>query len=261
MSPATDPTARRFFLARTPDEGPASLAPEDADHARRVLRLGPGDELVGLDGRGGLWPLRITAMDRDGCELEPCGDPTRDPEPGSPGAALPWIEVASAIPKGGRCEDMLDRLVQLGAAGWTPLRTARSPKGSEDLTPHRLARLERRAREACKQSRRSWMPRLHPVVAPGDLVAARPGAALTVLEPGAARLLVDAGAPRGTRAAPTVLVIGPEGGWTEEEHAALLDGGATAAALGPHVLRVETAAEAALAVVTQLGVASRGSEG
>jgi len=254
---------RRFFVARgaradaaAGSPAPVELAPEEAAHALRVLRLRRGDELLGLDGEGSTWSLRVAACGRGSVEVEPLGPPVREPAPGTPGAPLPRIELAVAWPRGARGEDMLDRLVQLGAAAVTPLAAHRSgPEPAPGPGPGaaRLRRLERRAREACKQSRRSWLPTIEPPCTPAELVARREGAVACVLDPAAAPLLgdvaraaLDAGA--GTPARPLLLVVGPEGGFAPDEHAALAEGGARFARLAPFVLRIETAAEAALAV-------------
>ena len=242
-----------FFLE--PGRSPAEprLLEEEARHATQVLRLGAGALLLGLDGRGGRQPLRVRALERRELALEPAGTPTHEPAPGEEGAPLPWFEVAVAWPRRNRVEDMLNRLVQLGAAAIRPL-VARQ-RGPEEVPARAPERLLRVAREACKQAGRAWLPELEPALTPAELAAHHVGAALAVLEPDAAlsfdawlRSLRPGPLGLGTRTHPIVLVIGPEGGWTEEEREALRARGASATWLGPHVLRVETAAEAAMAI-------------
>lgn len=227
------------------------LEPEDAAHARRVLRLGVGDPLVGLDGRGGRWPLRVTHASGGAFEIEATGEPDLEPGPGEPGGALPWIEVAVSLPREKRAEAMLDRLVQLGFAALTPLWCERSQGPLRELSETRSRRLQRTAREACKQCDRAWMPRVHPTCVPADLLAARPRGPVALLDPSAQETLLDwAGTLEpdvGTPETPLVLVVGPEGGFTTEERDDLLAQGARPVCLGPHTLRIETAAEAGLA--------------
>lgn len=150
----------------------------------------------------------------------------------------------------------MDRLVQLGASALTPLVAERTQGGERALPEARRARIARVAREACKQSRRAWMPVLHEPLPAAELARARPGAALALLDPEAGERLVDwaAGlAPgAGTRERPLVLAVGPEGGFDAAETEALLAGGASRRCLGPHVLRIETACEAALAGLVQV---------
>lgn len=249
-------TERCFFLAVSPEEGRPELFREEVEHALRVLRMQAGEVLTGLDGRGGAFPLRIVRADRHLLELEPAGLSWREPAPGEVDAKLPWIEVAAVLPRGSRAEDLVDALVQLGAAAITPLATDRAQGGRSDVSSARAARLERAAREACKQSRRTWMPALHPEIALADLLEARGHAAVCALHPGGLQDLAawTRGLDRGrfgSAEAPIVLLIGPEGGFSPAELDRLERHGVARAALGPHVLRIETAAAAALAVAVQ----------
>jgi len=245
--------SRTFFLAHTEDE--PELFPEDAAHARRVLRLREGALLTGLDGRGGRLPLRVTSTSEGSFQVAPAGPATREPAPGEPGARLPWIELAVAIPKEKRAETMLDRLIQLGLAALTPLAAERSQAHQRELSAGRRRRFERIAREACKQCGRSWLPEIHPARTPKELLEARAGASLALLAPRAGRPLHawarELGPEAGTREHPIVLVVGPEGGLTSDEERALHEAGAQPLCIAPHVLRIETAAEAALAGLVQ----------
>jgi 16S rRNA (uracil1498-N3)-methyltransferase len=246
-----------FFLAPEATPEAPRLAEEDERHALRVLRLAPGAQLVGLDGRGVRFPLRVRARTERGLELEAAGDATREPEPGEAGAPLPWIELAVAWPRKNRVEDMLDRLVQLGAAAIRPLEAEH--RGPEEVPSEAPPRHLRIAREACKQSQRAWLPELLSATTPLALAAERRGAALAWLDPDAGlsldawlRSLAPAPLGVGTRARPITLAIGPEGGWSTAERAAFEEHGANATWLGPNVLRVETAAEAAMAIAAVL---------
>ena len=265
MSGSLDLRATRlFFLDTTPDEGRPRLAPEDERHAVRVLRLSPGDELTGTDGRGRAWPLRVSAAGRGGLELEVAGALRVVPAPGEEQAGLPWVEVAVALPRGGRTEEMLDRLVQLGIAALTPLVSERVQGPLREVSPMRLERLARTAREACKQCKRLWLPEIREPLRTTQLPDVRQGAWLAVLDPAAALdvlewsrgLVADDGAAIGTRERPLVVVVGPEGGLTEDERAGLRERGACEVRLGPHLLRIETAAEAAVAclILARAGV-------
>ena len=189
-----------------------------------MLRLRPGDEVTVSDGAGGRLRCRF------GPALEPMGEVERVPRP------FPEVAVAFAVVKGERPEWAVQKLTEIGVDRIVPLVTARSvvrwPLGEAG---GQLARLRRVAREAAVQSRRVWLPVVDEV-RPFETVAGEAGAALA--HPG--------GAPPAL-ARPTVL-IGPEGGWDDSELAA----GPALVGLGPAVLRTETAATVAGALLCAL---------
>lgn len=245
-------SAPAFFLDSAPGES-LRLQPEDALHAARVLRLGAGDLLFGLDGKGGRFPLRVREVQRNELQLEAAGEREHTPAPGEEGSPLPWFEVAVSWPRRNRVEEMVSRLVQLGVAAIRPLLARQ--RGPEEVPEEVTERVRRVAREACKQSGRAWLPEFEARLAPDELAKRRPDSALALLDPEAGlaldtwlRCLQPAPGGLGTRTRPIVLLIGPEGGIAAEEREALLLGGASPTWLAPHILRVETAAEAAMAV-------------
>lgn len=279
-SPASAPF-RRFLLEGALEPGPApldtpptgtdldatpptlELVESDREHVLRVLRLGVGEQILGLDGRGGTWPLRIVDVRKRRLTLEPAGPPSFEPRPGDPGAPLPWIEVASALPRAGRAEGLLDRLTQIGVAAWTPLAFERSTPAARGAGPGRERRLLRAVGEACKQSRRSWIPQINGTVPMEEWLSAVEPARTAVLTPGSRTIpgewLSNLGDGSFPRDRPLRLLVGPEGGLSASETALLEDRGLTPLGLGPHILRIETAAEAALAGLVQAWWARRGS--
>ena len=201
-----------------------ALAPDDRHHLERVLRLRAGDELTVSDGAGGHRRRRF------GATLEPVGEVQNHPRP------EPQVTVAFALVKGQRPEWAVQKLTEIGVDRIVPLLAARSvvrwPAGD---SAGQLTRLRRVAKEAAMQSRRVWLPVVDGV-APFAAVAARPGAVLAHpdgLPPSLAR---------------PVVLVGPEGGWDERELAA----GPPLVRLGPSVLRTETAAVVAGALLCAL---------
>jgi 16S rRNA (uracil1498-N3)-methyltransferase len=189
-----------------------------------VLRLRAGEELTVSDGAGGRRRCRF------GPTLEPVGEVERAPRP------HPEVTVAFAVVKGQRPEWAVQKLTEIGVDRIVPLLASRSVvRWASGDTGGQLARLRRVAREAAMQSRRVWLPVVEGV-ASFEVVAARPGAALA--DP--------AGGPP-SLARPVVLV-GPEGGWDETE----LTAGPPLVGLGPSVLRTETAAVVAGALLCGL---------
>ena len=149
---------------------------------------------------------------------------------------MPVVTVAFAVVKGQRPEWAVQKLTEIGVDRIVPLLAARSvvrwPPG-ESGAP--LARLRRVAREAAMQSRRAWLPAVEGVAA-FSAVAAEAGAALA--HPGGAPPTLDR----------PVVLVGPEGGWDDTELAA----GPPLVGLGPSVLRAETAAVVAGALLCAL---------
>jgi 16S rRNA (uracil1498-N3)-methyltransferase len=249
------PAPPAFFLECTPHEGEPRLLPAEVDHALKVLRMGAGDTCLGLDGRGHRWPLRVKGVTGGTLALEVEGLPEIEPEPGQEGALLPWIEIAVAWPRKPRAEVMIGALVQLGVAAITPLEARH--RGPEPVPARPPERWQKLARTACKQSGRTWLPVFSPALSPQALIEERAeaGSSVAFLDPRSGMSLdtwlrsVSAHPlGNGTRERPIVLIIGPEGGLSGEERTALYDAGTTATRLGPHVLRIETAALSAMAV-------------
>ena len=187
---------------------------DDRHHLDRVLRLRDGDPITVGDGAG-RW-----RRCRWGSTVEPVGEVVVVDPPS------PRLTVAFALIKGGRPELVVQKLVELGVDDIRPFTAARSVVRWDDAKAAKNhERLERVAREAVMQCRRVWLPTVHSVV---DFAAV---AAL----PGAVR--ADRGGPAPTTATTTVLV-GPEGGWSDEEAAV----GLPTVGLSNAVLRAETAA-------------------
>lgn len=217
---------------------------QEAHHAVRVKRVKAGDPLEILDGRGlragavvvatvkepgergrPEWVVRVRV---ERAEVEP---PTR-----------PRLHVLACAPKLTRVEDMVDQLSQVGAAAWTPLvtkHTVAPPRAGK------MGKLERVAAEAAKQCGRAW------VMEVGDPMEFREAIARRALGGGARLVIADpAGAPyRADGSEEIGLLIGPEAGFTEGEVEAARGAGADVCRIGPHLMRVGTAAVVASGII------------
>jgi len=237
--------SERFFLAAAPQQGQARLQGDEARHLARVLRAKVGDPVTLFDGSGRSWLARVTALGRDevGLEVEtafPASEP--DPQVGSPAQ----LTLAVALPKGDRQKWMVEKLTELGVARLIPLITTR---GVAEATAGAQARLERVVIEACKQAGRNTLMEIAPGMSLAQLAAGPAGQSRCVVaDPGGLALAVVSLAPAAGSPAlpqlPLLGLVGPEGGFTPEELAAADAMGCTRIALGPHILRVETAAVA-----------------
>jgi 16S rRNA (uracil1498-N3)-methyltransferase len=157
------------------------------------------------------------------------------------------LTLASAVPKAARADWMIEKLSELGVARFIPLSTARSVVHPEGR--NKIERWQRLAAEAAKQSRRPGVMQITPLTPLNDVLTtlSTPAAYLSTA-PGAQTLSAILHPPSSS----LTLVVGPEGGWTEGEVATFTDRHLTPITLGETILRVETAAMAAAAVVAAL---------
>ena len=163
-------------------------------------------------------------------------------------ARIPLITVVQAIPKGDRGELAVEEMTEVGVDRIMPWAAARCvPVWRAERGARSLARWRVTAREAAKQSRRAWIPEVTEPVSAADVAQVITKAACAiVLEPGAAQSL---GHLRPPESGDLVVIVGPEGGITDEENAAFRTAGATPRSLGPTVLRTSTAGTVAAAVL------------
>ena len=230
-----------FHVEHVPDVGATvALDPRETRHATGARRLGDGDALCVFDGAGTVGDARIVESDAGQRHVVACVASRRAVPP-----PRPAIHLAVALPKGDRQATLLGMATQFGVASITPLACARSVAHATDKFTERAARV---CLEACKQSRRAWRPEIRAAAAPADVAA--PGA--LVADPSgrpAGEVLRDLATA--SPEAVTVL-IGPEGGFTDDETAAMRAAGAETISLGAGILRIETAAVAVAATIRLL---------
>lgn len=206
------------------DVGVPVLDDGDRHHLERVRRVRPGDPFTVSDGHGRWRACRF------GPDVEPVGPIEVDEEP------APALTVAFALVKGDRPELVVQKLTELGIdriVAFTARRSVVRWDGAK--ADKQVERLRRVAREAAMQCRRTRLPEVAPLATFAEVLAL-PGAAVA-----------DRGGEPLSLERPTVL-IGPEGGWAPEERALV----ATTVGLGDQVLRAETAALTAAALLGAL---------
>jgi len=225
--------SERFHLAVPPRDGRALLEGAEARHLARVLRARVGDHVTLFDGAGTYWPARVVALGRDRVDLL-VEEARVEAEPAA------TLTLAVALPKGDRQQWLVEKLTELGVTRLVPLVTSR---GVAVPTAAARERLERAVIEACKQCGRD---RAMVIGSPAIVAEAARGSSA-----GTRLILADRSGQALARVDPvpvaTMVLVGPEGGFTAEETAAALAAGAERVSLGRHVLRVETAAIAAAA--------------
>jgi 16S rRNA (uracil1498-N3)-methyltransferase len=221
--------SERFFLSMPPRDGRAVLVGDEARHLARVMRCTVGDEVVVFDGSGTSWRARVASIGRDEVMLD-MGEAVT----ASRLTRVP-LTLAVALPKGERQKWLVEKLTELGVERLVPLATTR---GVAEATPAAVERLSRGVIEACKQCGRDGLMQIGGPKGVAEVVGdAGSGAVLLVADRDGAPLQEIA-----TAGNLVVALVGPEGGFTTEELATIEAAGGRRVSLGPHVLRVETAA-------------------
>lgn len=234
---------RRFFVDRI-QEGLAEITGERAWHLARVLRAQPG-QVYELSDNQRVYLGRVELATKDRVLFQLLA-----PLP----AELPPLRLTLllALIKFDRFEWALEKVTELGVERVVPIITSRSEKGLELGARKRLARWERIALEAAQQARRSFLPRILPPTSLEQALYTGEAYRYRLEElPGTPHLLAVLPPDRLRRPEDQVaILVGPEGGWTDRERELATGQGWQAASLGPFILRAETAAMAAVALLS-----------
>lgn len=218
----------------------ASVACTDAqaNYLLNVMRLGAGDEVLLFNGRDGEWRARLTAVSKRSCSLE-CVEQTHAQQSG------PDLHYLFAPLKRARLDYMVQKATEMGVAMLRPVLTRHTNAARVNV-----ARMRANAIEAAEQCRVLWVPEVEE--------PSRLDAVLRDWDPARRLVFCDEGAEIANPLAvlskldrgPLGVLIGPEGGFDPEERALLLKQPFTVRiSLGPRVMRADTAAVAALALV------------
>lgn len=228
-----------------------TLAADEAQHMRGVLRLKPGDEVFVFDGVGREYLCRIDSLRRDAALLSVL----EEVEAASPESALD-LTLALALLKGEKFDLAVQKATELGVMKIVPVTTKLSDIRLRDErdAEKRTARWRRIALEAAKQSGRARLPDieepqpfdslLEDVAEDGDQRA------LMFVERGGSSLAQSLYASTGPQS--LTALVGPEGGWTEEEIQRAREHNWEIITLGGRILRAETAAIAITALLQHL---------
>lgn len=213
-----------------------------AHHAERVLRLSVGDALVLFDGSGGECAGTLLAVGRQAMARLGPREPVERESPLQ-------VSLVQALASGDKMDWVVQKAVELGAVGIQPVAAERSVlKLSGDRAAKRVAHWQQIAVAACEQSGRNRVPQVGEVMSLERYLAQPAGGVRFVLAPGAEGALVRKPRPTG----PVTVLIGPEGGWSPAELALAARAGCEPLALGPRVLRTETAGLAVLSALQTL---------
>lgn len=241
-------TANLFFLEKARLRGPdCVLEGAEHHHLGRVARLRPGDDVWLFDEEGGKVSARVEEVEAERTRLR-LG--LRLP----PGAGGPAVVLVQALLKNKAMDEVVAGAVEWGAAAILPVTAERSVVRLDDGGGRKLDRWRQVALAAAKQCKSGRLPSFEPPVPlPAFLSAARPGHKIILTEHGGRPLkdvLADVPGSAETSASEAwLLLVGPEGGFTAGEVEAAAAAGYEPVSLGPNILRAETAALSALAIL------------
>ena len=232
--------ARRRVFVDTVEQGHAQIVGEQAHHLTHVLRVGPGERFEISDNRQ-VYLAEVESVRKDLVSfgiVEPIEIP----------ALVVYTTLLASLTKFERYEWMIEKATEVGVDQIVPVVAERSEKGLDQAAEKRLARWKRIVREASEQARRARLPELGTPISMAEVL--QTGASYRyVLEEAGARPILSALPCEPEPADRVNLLVGPEGGWTDRERAAISAANWTAVSLGSNILRAETAAVAGLAVI------------
>jgi 16S rRNA (uracil1498-N3)-methyltransferase len=231
---------RRFFVDEV-RSGRAEISGDDARHLTRVLRVEAGQRYEISDNRN-VYLAEIDTARKEHVTF-------RTLEKLAAPAPTVRLVLCAALIKFDHFEWMIEKATELGVSEIVPVETIRSERGLERAAHKRVERWRRIALEASQQSRRAFLPDVSEPEPLVDVLNREANYKFALDESPAARPL-NATLPAARDPQDTVsILIGPEGGWTDDERVQFVAAGWSPVSLGPLILRAETAALAALAIV------------
>lgn len=235
----------RFFCPQPLVAGTVIDLPEAVAHHIQVVRLAVGEEVTLFNGEGGQYQARLASVAKRSVTAEVLAHDAREAEP--PFA----VTLAQALPEASKMDWIIEKAVELGVAGIVPLAAQRCVvRLSAERAEKKLAHWQGiivSASEQCGRNRLAQLAQLQEFSSWNR----QPGAATRLLlTPRAGLSLADWARQQAPQA--LTLMVGPEGGFSETEENAALAAGAIGVAMGPRILRTETAGLTALATLNAL---------
>lgn len=232
-------TRRYYAPDLSPVGGPLQLSDEEASHAARVMRARVGDSIELFDGRGNQADATIQSIDKRNCVVTASAPRAIDREPAR------QLHFGIAFPKPERAKEMIERLTELGVHQITPIVCQRTQRGPTDSV---LSKLRRIVVESSKQCERNLLMTIDDPLPFSTYVGdPREGASWIAHPTGHSiqSMLVSLG-----NEARVNVLIGPEGGFSDDEVQLAMDSGYEPAGLGKRIYRIETAATVVAALLS-----------
>lgn len=235
----------RFYCPQPLAAGSIVDLPEAVARHLQVLRMNAGDPLVLFNGAGGEYRAALASLGKKSASAMVEGFDAREAE-------LPFaVTLAQGLPEGSKMDWIVEKAVELGVTAIEPLAAQRSVvRLSGERAEKRIAHWEGIVVAASEQCGRNRLAKVAPVAEFGRWAAAPSSTRRILLSPRATQSL--AGWAAGVAPHDVCVMIGPEGGFSEQEEDLALANGALALSMGPRVLRTETAGLTALAALSAL---------
>ncbi|SUA18288.1 16S rRNA (uracil(1498)-N(3))-methyltransferase [Neisseria lactamica] len=234
----------RFHLPENLSVGQTVALPDNIVRHLNVLRVRPNENITLFDGKGKAHAARLTVLEKRRAEAEILHEETADTE--SPLN----ITLIQSISSGERMDFTLQKSVELGVTAIQPVISERCiVRLDGERAAKRLARWQEIVISACEQSGRNTVPPVLPIIGYREALDKMPSESTKlIMSINRARKLGDIRQPSGA----IVFMVGPEGGWTEQEEQQAFEAGFQAVTLGKRILRTETAPLAAIAAMQTL---------
>lgn len=242
-------TSNLFFIEKKKIDGRRMLLEgQEHHHLFRVVRSQPGDIVRFFDEDGDRYEARIETIGTARTELVLLART-------GPAERRTRIILGQALLKAKAMDLVVQKAAEFGLFAVVPIVASRSVARIEEGAGKKIERWTKIAREASKQSKWGLMPRIHPPLTLAAFLRSRAAGLAFFLNENDGRPLRDIVSGAAERPpAEAAALIGPEGGWTGEEEALMIEAGLEAVSLGRAILRAETAAIAAAAILSHFWI-------
>ncbi|WP_332851493.1 16S rRNA (uracil(1498)-N(3))-methyltransferase [Duganella sp. S19_KUP01_CR8] len=235
----------RFYISQPLAIGQLVSLPEAVTHHIQVLRLAPGELVTLFNGQGGEYSATLSEIGRRHVSVEVKTHQPREVE-------LPFgITLAQALPEASKMDWIIEKAIELGVSGVQPLAAQRCVvRLSAERAEKKMAHWQGIIESASEQSGRNRLAQLAPLQDYKQWITQQDMHRRIILTPRAGQSLADWARHQSPQA--VTLVIGPEGGLSDAEENLAIQHGALPLAMGPRILRTETAGLSAAAILSGL---------
>ncbi len=213
-------------------------------HIEKVLRLGVGDKAIVFDGQGGEYEVTIAEIDKDSCLA------IIDNEIINAEESKIHLSLIQGIAKGDKMDTIVQKAVEVGVSSIYPILTEHTVvKLDTEKSIKKVQRWQSIAIEACKQCRRNTIPKVYPITTWERILPELTGKVGVMLYEGENKLSLRDFLQANNLKGEIFIIVGPEGGFSDQEVAKARDNGILIVTMGQRILRTETAGLVGAAIV------------